>query len=424
MLDSDFEVLLEGALHGNNSQRQVKTLELALQLEAEIDRVVAGKGLGDTQARISQLSGFVTKLEAARKSAAGRDIDARAFMDAGSAVDDMPAGVANKGFVHPSIRDTPVEVWKSIHDAALSGKSLRTELGTKSPFGESSLSPGLPSLIAPQLTQILPYEPDRLFTHFTGATMSGPSIEYLVHSGNANPAAAVAELGTKPDIGMELSTRVATPTKIAGLASISMEALQDFDSFLQFVPSELMRAVIDAETNEIVNGSGSSPHQLGLLNVSGTLTRAFPTSGDSTLTALDCLELAINDLRVGAAYCKADMMAMHPGTFSFLRRQKDDYGRYLLEPDPTAQRASSIWGIDVIQNSWIPNGTVILADHTAILGWIRHGLTLEQNYWGDSQWTQNYVSFRAEERIAIGVLRPAAVCIVTGLNADTSSTEE
>jgi HK97 family phage major capsid protein len=185
-----------------------------------------------------------------------------------------------------------------------------------------------------------------------------------------------------------------------------------------------MRAVIDAETNEIVNGNGTAPHQLGLLNVSGTLSRVFPTSGSAVLTPLDCLELAINDLRIGPAYCKADLMAMHPGTFSFLRRQKDQFGHYLLEPDPTAERASSIWGIDVIQNTWIPEGTVILADHTAILAWTRHGLTLEQNYWGDSQWTQNFVSFRAEERVAIGVLRPAAVCVVTSLNGDTSSTQE
>jgi hypothetical protein len=36
-------------------------------------------------------------------------------------------------------------------------------------------------------------------------------------------------------------------------------------------------------------------------------------------------------------------------------------------------------------------------------------------YFGDTEWTNNLVSFRVEERIAIGVRRPSAVCTVTGL---------
>jgi hypothetical protein len=44
-------------------------------------------------------------------------------------------------------------------------------------------------------------------------------------------------------------------------------------------------------------------------------------------------------------------------------------------------------------------------------------MTIETNYWGDTEWTTNAVSFRCEERIAIGVQRPTAICVVTGLAA-------
>jgi len=47
------------------------------------------------------------------------------------------------------------------------------------------------------------------------------------------------------------------------------------------------------------------------------------------------------------------------------------------------------------------------------------GLTLEINGYGDTEWQQNFVSFRAEERIAIGVQRPTAINIVTGLEASS-----
>jgi hypothetical protein len=47
--------------------------------------------------------------------------------------------------------------------------------------------------------------------------------------------------------------------------------------------------------------------------------------------------------------------------------------------------------------------------------WQRLGLLLQFNPWGDTEWTTNQFSWRAEERIAFSVPRPAAVNIVTGL---------
>ena len=151
-------------------------------------------------------------------------------------------------------------------------------IDTKGAFAESSFTSGnLPPILMPQLTLDLPYEPDRAFSHFTQLTApEARAVEYLQHTGNTNPAAAVAELGTKPDLGVEVTT-VTTPfVKIAAIASASTELLQDsFGVFMKWLPQELQRAIIDAETNEVVNGSGSSPHMLGLLNVSGTLSRAI-----------------------------------------------------------------------------------------------------------------------------------------------------
>ena len=40
------------------------------------------------------------------------------------------------------------------------------------------------------------------------------------------------------------------------------------------VPAELQRAVIDAESNQIINGNGGGANLLGILDQGGTLTRA------------------------------------------------------------------------------------------------------------------------------------------------------
>jgi len=57
------------------------------------------------------------------------------------------------------------------------------------------------------------------------------------------------------------------------------------------------------------HGNGTAPNMLGLLNDTGTQTRAIGTD-----TALDCLKKSFNDLRVGSSFATADLVAMHPTT--------------------------------------------------------------------------------------------------------------
>jgi HK97 family phage major capsid protein len=314
----------------------------------------------------------------------------------------------------PSVMNIPTEEFKGLFDAVQRKlPSFRVE--SKAPFGEGSFTSGsLPPVLLPQLTQQLPYEPDDLFAHLI--QMKAPeasSVEWLSHTGNANPAAATAELAQKPDLGMELTTRTQSFTKIAALASFSTESLQDFSHFMGFVPAEMFRALIDARTDEIVNGSGSSPHMLGLLNQSGTLTRAIGSD-----TPVDCLKKAFNDLRVGTAYARANLVAMHPTTWADIQLQKSTGGLYLLNPtDPNAiGDLDNIFGVRVITNTWIPAGTAIVVDTSkAVLAWTRQAPSLEINQYGTNEFNENYVTFRVEERVAIGVQYPTALNIVTGL---------
>jgi HK97 family phage major capsid protein len=156
----------------------------------------------------------------------------------------------------------------------------------------------------------------------------------------------------------------------------------------------------------------TSPKLLGLLNTTGTLTRLIGSD-----TPIDCLRKAFNDLRVGSAFATADLVAMHPTTWADLQLQKSTTGLYLLNPtDPNAiGDLDNIFGVKVITNTYIPAGTAIVTDTSkSVLAWTRHGLSLDINSWGGSEFTENYVTFRAEERIAIGVMRPTAISIVTG----------
>lgn len=73
----------------------------------------------------------------------------------------------------------------------------------------------------------LAYEPFRILSALPTVAMTGPQAGYLVHHGNTREAAAVAELGTKPDLGPLVTEAYIKPQKIAGLVSASLEILQD-----------------------------------------------------------------------------------------------------------------------------------------------------------------------------------------------------
>lgn len=63
----------------------------------------------------------------------------------------------------------------------------------------------------------------------------------------------------------------------------------------------------------------------GILSTSGTLSRAVAEGQ----IPLDAMQLAFNDLRIGSAFATANLVAMHPGTWTDLRSQKDSMDRYL-----------------------------------------------------------------------------------------------
>lgn len=318
--------------------------------------------------------------------------------------------------------------WKSLFAAARAGlggyrvtldtKSAGDEMGlvTKAAVGEGAPGGLLPPVLLPQAFP-LPYEPDRVFEHFLGTPAETQSVQYLQHTGNANPAATVPELAQKPDLQMSVTPKTVTFKVIAALSSFSRQLLDDFNDFNSFVPQEVYRAVIDAESDQVLNGDGTTSstedNLLGLLNTSGVLTRA-----KSTDTYIDALVKGFNDIRVGSAFGTADRVILHPTTWTLLRTQKATTGAYLLAALNASDVAdvSDIFGVPVLQTTKCPVGTAIAFDSSkAVRAWTRQALEMQVNHFGDYEFQHNAVTFRCEERVGIGVVFPTAINVVTGL---------
>ncbi len=108
----------------------------------------------------------------------------------------------------------------------------------------------------------------------------------------------------------------------------------------------------------------------------------------------------------------------HPSTWEEAKRTKTTTSAFVLSiMDPGAIGAlDNLLGVPVVTNTFIPEGTAVVFDSTlAARYFVRQGLTLDTNIWGDTQWQTNQISFRAEMRSVLAVLRPSAVCVVFGL---------
>ena len=299
---------------------------------------------------------------------------------------------------------------------AAHGKMLRQEpvlLETRANF--ATATPDLPPQLFPVPT--FPIHPDRIADRLPAFALEAPSLEYVQVNSVTGAAGVVAEGALKPEIGLVTTKLIATAAKIAAHLALSWESIQDWDAFTSSATTELQRLVIDEENAQI----------LGWLNTAGILTHAaaVPTP---PATTFDDLEIAINKLRVGSSLAAADLLILHPSTWSAIGRQKDADGRYLVSPDPSAGEVNSAWGVPVVATVACPVGEGWLLDTTKFgrLA-VRESLSVRMGFANDD-FTRNLVRYICEERAVLTVERPSAVLHITSLptvaEAETESTTE
>jgi len=301
------------------------------------------------------------------------------------------------------------DVMRELHGAVLKGQPAQAR--TKAFADFDSLIPA--SLIGQPLGML--HEPDRVLSHFPVTATGAPSIEYIRHSSTTGAPATVAPGALKPELVLNTSTLIATARKIAAHSAVTTESLTDFPSFQQYLTHELTRQIIDVENQQLLLGDGTGTNLLGLLNTTGIITRAV-NPGPPAEVAIETIEEAKTDIRIGSSFAEANITVLHPLTWSKLRRTKDGQGRYLVDADPTKAEGNSLWGLEVVTTTVMPVGTALVAasDSAAVI-YERMGISLMASSEAGTDFTMNLVRFVAEERLALAVTRPSALCKVTGL---------
>lgn len=293
---------------------------------------------------------------------------------------------------------------QALHQAAVTKQNYRVTTKASDPGA------GIPALLLPGVVSKL-HEPVRLLDFIPTTPMAGPSVEFIQHTSTTGSAGMVARGAAKPEITLNTTPTILTARKIAVHSALPDEILSDFQVFAAYLQQELQRQIADVENAQVLSGDGTGENLTGILSTSGLLTRAVGTD-----TALDAVEQAIDDLRVGPSYCDADLIVLNPGDFSKLRRSKDSQGRYILNPDPSSDEADSLWGKRVVATTTMAAGTGLVGNfQIGAQGFVREGFTLTMSNQSGTDFTNNLTRYLAEERITLGVARPSAFVKLTGL---------
>jgi HK97 family phage major capsid protein len=279
------------------------------------------------------------------------------------------------------------------------------------------------SALPPQLwpTVVHPEHENRILDRLPATQIGAPSIEFIQHVSSTGTPLVVAEGATKPEISFQTQKIVLPALKIACHIAITWESITDtagnggLQDWYGYVQGEIMREVMDYENQQLLSGIGGTSAIQGFLNQSGILHHDASKDTGVGITALDSFEMAIAQLRTGAALAEPDLIIMHPFTWSNLRRVKDAYSRFTVAPDPTEDEARTLWGIEVLTTVACQQGTAVMLD-TSKYGFatIREGLTMRVGY-DSGDFTANMQRIVVEERLNQAVVRPTAILLMSNL---------
>lgn len=278
--------------------------------------------------------------------------------------------------------------------------------------------------IAAPVPQVIPGVVDKLFQPlvFADLLLQGQantnSIRYVVEGTASSGAAGVAEMGSKPQSTLGLTTTDETIKKIATSLKIADEMIEDAPAIQSYVNGRLVLFVRIEEERQLIRGAAGGAEVQGLLT-----SRSVPIYGGGTAAGNRAVQLfkAMNGLR-GSAFLEPEWTVIHPSDWEAIRLLQDTAGQFLgggpfVGPyggpqgpvgasgqvtGPTDQ----LWGKPVYVTAVVGSGTAIVGTRSSAQIWRRGGLSVEATNSNEDDFLKNLLALRAEERLGLTVYRP------------------
>ena len=235
----------------------------------------------------------------------------------------------------------------------------------------------------------------------------------LVEGGFGN----VAEGAAKPQISFGLPTwQTDAARKIAGHIKFSDEFLNDLAFIRTEIDERLLYLLAMREEAQILNGDGTGQNILGLLNRSGVQTEASAGADDDADAVFRCMTKIAT-----ATEMSADGIVIHPLDYQAFRLKRDANEQYLGGGFFQGQYGVGgvmdnppIWGLRTVVSPAVAVGHPLVgAFQQATTLYRKGGVQVDATNSHVDDFTNNLVTVRVEERVALAVRQPAGLVKLT-----------
>ncbi len=252
---------------------------------------------------------------------------------------------------------------------------------------------------------------------FLQGTTDQNAIPYMVETVTSEGAIEVLEGGTKAEADISFAEASTPVENIAVTLQATNQLLEDIAFMRSWIEGRLRLFVGNREDLQLISGDGVAPNLTGILIVAGTNAQSFSIAAhaaDGTV-GTDTLYDSIVDVR--QAFLDPSVMGMAAATWAEFQKAKDANSNYLFG-GPGAQAPARIWGLPVVQNEKFPaysaaNEAIAVWSRDAAMVVRRNQITLAISDSHASTFSANVLTFRAEQRVAFPVFRPAGITVVT-----------
>lgn len=283
---------------------------------------------------------------------------------------------------------------------------------------------GTPLLTDYDRSVVQTYRPKLTVADLLGkGQISGNSISYLVEGVREGAFTTVAEGGVKPQFHYANPTAVVDALKkIAGYIKLTDEFIEDAPFLKSEIDGRLLYDLLAFEEQQLLNGDGVGQNLTGLLS-RNIQTETGTWVGDNA----DAVFRAITKIST-ASGLNADGIVINPIDYQAFRLSKDANGQYFGGGFFSGQYGNGgvpmdppLWGMRTVVTPAIAAGTVLVGAFTqAATLYRKGGVRIESTNSHDDDFTNNLVTIRAEERVALAVRRPLGFVKLTLGTAETA----
>lgn len=275
-------------------------------------------------------------------------------------------------------------------------------------FATSTTGQVVDNVYGPMVGEVRRPQSERVRTLFSQGTMAGDKYPFPYQSNRDGTAGTTAEGSKKNQVQKMFALKEFAARKITALLVVSEEMLADLPMLGDYLATQGVQDLMDAEDTQLLYGDGLNANLKGLTTYIGVLTAANIDASFSIgdTQGWDCILAARAAL--ASRFFVADTVVVNPFDFYAMLGAKGDNGQYVA-PFVWNNGMPYIWGIPLRMSTAITVGNLLVGNFAVGAKIMqREGISVASSNSNNDDFEKNLISMRMEERLAFPVFHEDA----------------